>query len=253
LDILSKFLLIDRHWIDNLNLFLQGEFRQGKKIKTIKIQNVKKSYNFGKNKIEVLKGINAELPLGKLVTLMGPSGSGKSTLMHILSGIDKPEEGSIFVGEEEVSAYSEAKITEYRRTKIGIIFQFFNLMPYLSSVENVSLPLYLAGKGKKEAHELAKESLSLVGLSERFTHKPYELSGGEQQRVAIARSIANRPEIIFADEPTGNLDTENSNRIMELLIDLQKERSFTIVMVTHNSEIGAMGDIRLKMKDGRLA
>jgi lipoprotein-releasing system ATP-binding protein len=183
---------------------------------------------------------------------MGPSGSGKSTLMHILSGIDKPEEGSIFVGDEEVSAYSEAKITDYRRTKIGIIFQFFNLMPYLSSVENVSLPLYLAGKGKKEAHELARESLSLVGLSERFTHKPYELSGGEQQRVAIARSIANRPEIIFADEPTGNLDTENSNRIMELLIHLQKERGFTIVMVTHNIDIGAMGDIQLKMKDGRL-
>ncbi|HRG48215.1 MAG TPA: ABC transporter ATP-binding protein [Leptospiraceae bacterium] len=221
-------------------------------MKTIKIQNVKKSYNFGKNKIEVLKGINAELPLGKLVTLMGPSGSGKSTLMHILSGIDKPEEGSIFVGEEEVSAYSESEITEYRRSKIGIIFQFFNLMPYLSSVENVSLPLYLAGKGKKEAHELAKDSLRLVGLSERLTHKPYELSGGEQQRVAIARAITNRPEIIFADEPTGNLDTENSNRIMELLISLQKERGFMIVMVTHNAEIGAMGDVKLKMKDGRL-
>ena len=186
------------------------------------------------------------------MTLMGPSGSGKSTLMHILSGIDKPEEGSIFVGEEEVSAYSESEITEYRRSKIGIIFQFFNLMPYLSSVENVSLPLYLAGKGKKEAHELAKDSLRLVGLSERLTHKPYELSGGEQQRVAIARAITNRPEIIFADEPTGNLDTENSNRIMELLISLQKERGFTIVMVTHNAEIGAMGDVKLKMKDGKL-
>ncbi|MBP9885438.1 MAG: ABC transporter ATP-binding protein [Leptospiraceae bacterium] len=219
---------------------------------TIKIQNLTKSYNFGKNKIEVLKGINTELPLGKLITLMGPSGSGKSTLMHILSGIDRPESGSVFLRDEEVSAYSEAKITDYRRNKIGIIFQFFNLMPYLSSVENVSLPLYLAGKGKKEAHELAQESLSLVGLSERFTHKPYELSGGEQQRVAIARSIVNSPEIIFADEPTGNLDTENSNRIMELLVNLQKERGFTIIMVTHNAEIGEMGDVRLKMKDGRL-
>ena len=228
------------------------KFRKGKDIKTIKIQNLKKSYQFGKTKIEVLKGINTELPLGKLVTLMGPSGSGKSTLMHILSGIDKPEEGSVFLGEEEISAYTEDKITEYRRSKIGIIFQFFNLMPYLSSVENVSLPLYLAGKGKKEAHLLAEESLHLVGLSNRLTHKPYELSGGEQQRVAIARSIANKPEIIFADEPTGNLDTENSNRIMELLKSLQKDRGFTIMMVTHNSEIGAMGDIQLKMKDGLL-
>jgi len=219
---------------------------------SIKIQNLTKSYHFGKNKIEVLKGINTELPLGKLITLMGPSGSGKSTLMHILSGIDRPESGSVFLRDEEVSAYSEAKITDYRRNKIGIIFQFFNLMPYLSSVENVSLPLYLAGKGKKEAHELARDSLSLVGLSERFTHKPYELSGGEQQRVAIARSIVNSPEIIFADEPTGNLDTENSNRIMELLVNLQKERGFTIIMVTHNAEIGEMGDVKLKMKDGRL-
>lgn len=228
------------------------KFRKGNNIKTIKIQNLKKSYQFGKSKIDVLKGINAELPLGKLVTLMGPSGSGKSTLMHILSGIDKPEEGSVFLGEEEISAYSEEKITQYRRSKIGIIFQFFNLMPYLSSVENVSLPLYLAGKGKKEAYVLAKESLHLVGLSNRLTHKPYELSGGEQQRVAIARAIANKPEIIFADEPTGNLDTENSNRIMELLISLQKESGFTIIMVTHNAEIGAMGDIQLKMQDGIL-
>jgi putative ABC transport system ATP-binding protein len=183
---------------------------------------------------------------------MGPSGSGKSTLMHILAGIDKPEEGSVHWGEEEVSAFNEEKITAYRRSKIGIIFQFFNLMPYLSSVENVSLPLYLAGMGKTKAHLLAEESLDLVGLSNRLKHKPYELSGGEQQRVAIARAIVNKPEIIFADEPTGNLDTENSNRIIELSKTLQKKRGFTILMVTHNSEIGAMGDVQLKMKDGIL-
>jgi len=167
---------------------------------------------------------------------MGPSGSGKSTLMHILSGIDKPEEGSIFVGEEEVSAYSESEITEYRRSKIGIIFQFFNLMPYLSSVENVSLPLYLAGKGKKEAHELAKDSLRLVGLSERLTHKPYELSGGEQQRVAIARALVSDPPMLLCDEPTASLDVKSVGVVMQQLQSLAKLGKGVIV-VTHDQRL----------------
>ncbi|HMV44930.1 MAG TPA: ABC transporter ATP-binding protein [Leptospiraceae bacterium] len=218
----------------------------------IQIKNLKKSYSFGNQKLEILKGINIDLPQGKLITLMGPSGSGKSTFMHILSGIDRPDSGNVFINGEDISSFSEKDITQFRRKKIGIIFQFFNLMPYLSSVENVCLPLYLAGIGKKEAYPKAEKALSLVGLKNRFTHKPYELSGGEQQRVAIARSIVNSPEILFADEPTGNLDTENSDHIMELLIQLQKDHGFTIVMVTHNVEIGNRGDIKLSMKDGIL-
>lgn len=219
---------------------------------SIQIQDLKKSYKLGNTNLEVLRGININLPQGKLITLMGPSGSGKSSLMHILSGIDKPDSGRVVVKGKDISQFSEKEMTLYRRNKIGIIFQFFNLMPYLTSAENVCLPLYLAGLGKREAHQKAQKALSLVGLEKRIFHKPYELSGGEQQRVAIARSIVNEPEILFADEPTGNLDTENSDHIMELLVKLQKENGFTILMVTHNADIGAKGDIKLQMKDGKL-
>lgn len=217
----------------------------------LNIDNLQKSYQFGKEEIPVIKSLNAKIPLQKLITIMGPSGSGKSTLMNILSGVDKADSGKILLGDLEISSYNENEITEYRRKKIGIIFQFFNLLPYLNSLENVCIPLYLAGVSKKISREKAKSALESVGLNNRLTHKPAELSGGEQQRVAIARAIVNEPEFIFADEPTGNLDSENSNKIMNLLRSLRIERNFTIFMVTHNPEIGELGEIKLQMRDGK--
>lgn len=218
----------------------------------LKIIELKKSFFLGEKEIPVLKSLSVEFPLQKIITIMGASGSGKSTFMHILSGVDKSDSGKILLGEIELNSLNEKELTKYRREKIGIIFQFFNLLPYLSSLENVSIPLYLAGVSKKEAHKKAIESLESVGLEKRIHHKPSELSGGEQQRIAIARAIVNDPEFIFADEPTGNLDSENSDKILNLLKSLQEKKKFSIFMVTHNPEIGKAGDIQVQMKDGNL-
>jgi putative ABC transport system ATP-binding protein/lipoprotein-releasing system ATP-binding protein len=218
----------------------------------IQVQNLSKSYFLGEKKLEVLKGISLELPEKSFVTLMGPSGSGKSTLLHILAGLDRADSGSILFSGKEVTTYSDNEITLYRRNKIGVIFQFFNLIPYLDSLENVCLPLYLSGYNKKSAKEKASAVLESVGLKERIFHKPRELSGGEQQRVAIARSIVTDPELLLADEPTGNLDTENSDKIIELFMKLQKEKNIAVLMITHSPEIGKLGQKRLKMQDGKL-
>ena len=219
----------------------------------ISIHNLVKSYEIGGTKLEVLKSINYEFVEGKLITLMGPSGSGKSSLLHILAGLDRPDSGEVLVFDKNLSKFNETEITIYRRETIGIIFQFFNLLPYLSALENVALPLFLSGKHKKQATELAMSALESVNLSHRVTHKPNELSGGEQQRVAIARAIVNSPRLILADEPTGNLDTENSEKIVLLLKDLQAKQKFTMFMVTHNPEIGDLGDTKIVMRDGNFS
>ena len=224
-----------------------------KEADSVSISDLKKSYALGDTAIQVLKGVSVNLPSGKLITLMGPSGSGKSTLMHILSGIDRPDSGTIEVFGKNLGEMNEKEITIFRRHTIGIIFQFFNLMPYLSALENTALPLFLSGSSGKEALRLAHSSLEKVGLKKRMSHKPNELSGGEQQRVAIARAICGKPKILLADEPTGNLDTKNSFGILDILKKLQKEEGYSLLMITHNPEIGKLGDIRLKMKDGRLS
>lgn len=215
-------------------------------------KGIKKSYSTGDSVLPVLQGVDFQIPKESFVTLMGPSGSGKSSLMHILAGIDRADSGSISVFGTEISQMNEKEITIYRKKTISIIFQFFNLLPYLNAIENVSLPLYLNGIGKREAHKEATRALELVGLEKRLYHKPSELSGGEQQRVAIARAIAPRPKLILADEPTGNLDSENSEKIIELLTNLKKVEKFTIFMVTHDPGIGGRGEIQFKMKDGKL-
>jgi len=218
----------------------------------IKLRGLEKTYGEGSSSIHVLKGITLDIPHNQFVTLMGPSGSGKSTLLHILAGIDRPDKGDVELFGHSLASMDENALTIYRRNIIGIIFQFFNLLPYLSALENVSLPLYLAGKGKKESHEKAIEALESVGLQDRISHRPSELSGGEQQRVAIARSISNSPSLILADEPTGNLDSANAKIVLELLMKLQREKKITIFMVTHDILIGSMGTLRIKMKDGNL-
>lgn len=218
----------------------------------VKLKSLEKTYGIGSSAIHVLKGITLEIPHNQFVTLMGPSGSGKSTLLHILAGIDRPDRGDVELFGKSLASMDESALTIYRRSIIGIIFQFFNLLPYLSALENVSLPLYLSGKGKKESHKKAIEALESVGLQDRMNHKPSELSGGEQQRVAIARSISNSPSLILADEPTGNLDSTNAMIVLDLLKKLQREKKITIFMVTHDSLIGSMGTMRIKMKDGNI-
>jgi ABC-type lipoprotein export system ATPase subunit len=222
-------------------------------MKEIVITNLQKNYGTGNSSIKVLRGLNLVIPQNQFVTLMGASGSGKSTLLHILAGIDRPDSGDINMFGKSLVSMNEDEITKYRRESIGIIFQFFHLLPYLSALENVSLPLYLSGKGKKESHSKAIEALESVGLIDRVNHKPSELSGGEQQRVAIARAIAPSPSLILADEPTGNLDSENAAITLKLLLDLQKTKKLTLFMVTHDSVIGNMGTMKIRMKDGNLA
>ncbi|PJZ47930.1 ABC transporter ATP-binding protein [Leptospira saintgironsiae] len=215
----------------------------------ILIRNLTKSYINGKQNVPVLKGINLDVA-DTFLTLMGPSGSGKSTFLNILSGIDQADSGEVWIGGKNLSNFTEQELTEYRRNETGIIFQFFHLLPYLSALENVALPLYISGLGKSKAREIAKEALEKVDLTHRFKHKPDELSGGEQQRVAIARALAKRPSIVLADEPTGNLDTYHAHKILELLLELQEKEKFSLFIVTHDREIGEKGKIRLKMKDG---
>ncbi len=224
----------------------------GDAVNDIRITNLQKIYGKGNSSIQVLKGINLVIPKNQFVTLMGASGSGKSTLLHILAGIDRPDFGDIEIFGKSLASMNEAEITRYRRESIGIIFQFFHLLPYLNALENVALPLYLSGEGKKNSHRKAMEALESVGLKDRVTHKPSELSGGEQQRVAIARAIAPSPSLILADEPTGNLDSANAEATLKLLLDLQKLKKLTVFMVTHDNSIGSLGTMRIRMKDGNL-
>ncbi|MCW7487352.1 ABC transporter ATP-binding protein [Leptospira meyeri] len=222
-------------------------------IKTaIQIKNVNKSFQQGEATFPVLNDISFEIAEKKLVTLMGPSGSGKSTLLNLLSAIESADSGQINVFGNQLIGATEKDLTIYRRKTIGIVFQFFHLFPYLSAVENVSLPLYLSGTPKKIAESKAKEVLSLVGLDHRKEFTPKEMSGGEKQRVSIARAIVHQPKLILADEPTGNLDSHSSEMIMELFTRCVKDLGITVFLVTHNEQIGQSGDINLRMLDGKI-
>ncbi|MCH1889154.1 ABC transporter ATP-binding protein [Leptospira borgpetersenii] len=217
------------------------------------MSNLRKSYQSGKLQTEVLKGLELDIPSSSVITtLMGPSGSGKSTFLNILSGIDKPDFGEVFVNGKFLHLMNEKELTKYRREETGIVFQFFHLLSYLNALENVAVPLYISGIGKTQARNAAEEALEKVGLSSRKFHKPDELSGGEQQRVAIARALCKRPSLILADEPTGNLDAKNAENVIQLLIDLQKQHGFTLFIVTHDQKLGSLGEFRLKMTDGTL-
>lgn len=219
---------------------------------TIDVKKLTKSFQQGNLTIPVLQDISFQVPDQKLVTLMGPSGSGKSTLLNILSAIESADSGSIKINGKELVGASEEEFTQYRRDQIGIVFQFFHLFPYLSAKDNVALPLLLAGKKKKDAEQKALEILNLVGLSHRSNFSPKELSGGEKQRVSIARAIIHEPKIIFGDEPTGNLDSKSSTAIMELFQNCVSKLGITVFIVTHNEEIGKSGDINYHMLDGRI-
>ncbi len=200
--------------------------------------------------VQVLKAVSLKIEKGTFVSIMGASGAGKSTLLHILGTLDQPDKGSLLFEGKAPFQLDNKKQALFRNQQMGFVFQFHHLLPEFTALENVAMPLWIAGKSKKEATARAQELLSRVGLSHRAQHKPTQLSGGEQQRVAIARALANNPQVIFADEPTGNLDTDNANSIHELFLELKKELGITLVVVTHNQDLAQLADRLIVMKDG---
>jgi putative ABC transport system ATP-binding protein len=213
-------------------------------------REVTRRYGEDATAVDALRGVSLEVRPGEVVAVMGPSGSGKSTLMHILAGLDKPTSGSVEIGGEEITGMDDAKLTQLRRDHVGFVFQFFNLLPMLSAEDNIVLPLTIAGEHVDRAW--LEELLSRTGLEGRRAHRPAELSGGEQQRVAIARAFVSRPTIVFADEPTGNLDSKTSSEILELLRVSARDYSQTIVMVTHDPRGASIADRILFLADGRI-
>ena len=216
----------------------------------IHLERIRKSYFIGKNELEVLKGINLDIFKNEYVALMGPSGSGKSTLMNILGCLDTPSQGVYILNGKDVSQMEDNSLAEVRNKEIGFVFQQFNLLPRLTALENVALPLVYAGMTKKQRNEKAMHVLSMVNLTDRSHHKPNELSGGQSQRVAIARALVNDPSIILADEPTGNLDSSNGNEVMQMLTDLN-EQGTTVVMVTHSEHDSRYSHRIIRMLDGQ--
>ncbi|WP_311481142.1 ABC transporter ATP-binding protein [uncultured Anaerococcus sp.] len=218
----------------------------------IKIRDLKKYYKLGGTVIKALDGINIDIKKGEFIALLGTSGSGKSTLLNMLAGLERPTKGNISYGNIDLTKLSEAQITKFRNLNIGFVFQSYNLLPYLSAWENVALPLTFKGVSAVERKKEAAKILKAVGLSDRLNNKPNELSGGQQQRVSIARAFVGKPSIIFADEPTGNLDTKTSFEIMKLIKDITTKNKQTFIMVTHDEEMTEFADRTLFMRDGKL-
>lgn len=209
-------------------------------------KNIHKAYG----NIKVLRGVDIEIKEGEVVSIVGPSGSGKSTLLHILGTLDKADSGTVTMNNLDVQALSAKKLAAFRNKNIGFVFQFHHLLPEFTALENVCIPGWIAGRRKKEVQADALSILDILGVSHRLNNKPAELSGGEQQRVAVARALINRPSIVFADEPTGNLDTANAKELHDLIFDLRKKFHQTFLIVTHNEELSQLSDRVLQMKDG---
>ncbi|MBT8037233.1 MAG: ABC transporter ATP-binding protein [Verrucomicrobiae bacterium] len=220
------------------------------KLAWIKAEDLHRGYSVGKKRIEVLHGIDLDIHRGEKIFLCGPSGAGKTTLMYILAGLEKPEQGKVWVDGVDLYAMSRNQQAAIRNQRMSYIFQNYYLMPELTALENVMVPAMIGGR---DLTDKARESLERVGLAKRVDHLPSELSGGEQQRVAIARALVNSPEIIFADEPTGNLDSRNGAQIMEMLMSLADEDGATLVVVTHDESLAVHGDRKLVIKDGQIA
>jgi len=218
--------------------------------RVVSAEGVTRRYGEGESAVDALRGVTLHVLSGELSAVMGPSGSGKSTLMHILAGLDRPTSGHVSISGEDITDMNDNQLTLLRRRHIGFIFQFFNLLPMLTAEENILLPLSLAGE--KPDREWVDELIANVGLAERRKHRPSELSGGQQQRVAIARSLVTRPTVLFADEPTGNLDSQTSEEILQLLRHSVDDYGQTIVMVTHDAAAAAIGDRTLFLADGSL-
>ena len=214
----------------------------------IDLKNIQRSYG----DLEVLKGVSLNIKPSEVVSIVGASGAGKSTLLHIIGTLDKADQGSVNIDGTEIGTLNEKHMAIFRNKKIGFVFQFHHLLPEFTALENVSIPAFIAGLEKKEAEERATELLDFLGLKERANHKPNELSGGEQQRVAVARALVNRPAVILADEPSGNLDSSSAKELHQLFFDLRDKYQQTFVIVTHNQELADMADRKLVMQDGKI-
>jgi len=218
----------------------------------IRCIDLSKVYRQGDNEIVSLAGVSLDIARGKFAVIMGPSGSGKSTLLHLIGGLDRPTSGDLLVNGHLLASMDDSEITLFRRTQVGFVFQFFNLLPTLTALENVALPFVLDGQANHEAEARAESLLAKVGLEARKTHRPEALSGGEIQRIAIARALAFNPPILLADEPTGNLDSKNGGAILGLLKKINVEQGCTVVMVTHSQDAAVYGDFVIELRDGHI-
>jgi len=218
----------------------------------IKLSGVDKIYQLGKVEVPALKGVSLEIKKGENLAIIGPSGCGKSTLLHIIGCLDRPTRGKVFVDGKDISELSDDRLAKIRREKIGFVFQFFYLIPTLTALENVMLPMSFTGISKNEQNKKAHKLLEIVNLDKRANHKPAELSGGERQRIALARAMANDPEVILADEPTGNLDSKSGKEVMEFLLKLNKDQKVTLIIVTHDHYIASNAKKIIYLKDGKI-
>ena len=214
----------------------------------IRAKNIYKSFG----DLEVLKGIDLDIPFGKIHSIVGSSGAGKTTLLQILGTLSKPSRGEIYFNDQKISGFNEKELARFRNKEIGFVFQFHHLLPEFTAVENVCIPAFIAKQSKGKAEKRAKELLDFLGLTDRLTHKPSELSGGEKQRVAVARALINKPSVIMADEPSGNLDSNNRNDLHQLLFQLRDELGQTFVIVTHDDQFAEESDKIIHIKDGRI-
>lgn len=213
---------------------------------------VRKTYGGGETPVEAVRGVSLELSAGDFVALMGPSGCGKSTLLHLCGAMDRPTAGRLLVANTELGKLNDEQLTRLRRERIGFVFQFFNLLPTLTVMENITLPVLLDGGDSVEAEQRAGQLAERVGLSHRLKHYPQQLSGGEMQRAAIARAVIHQPALLIADEPTGNLDSENGARVLALLVELNREMGLTILLATHGAETAAVAKRLIRMRDGQI-
>ena len=229
-----------------------GQFQKTERAVVMDVQDITKSLPLGHERIDILKGISFQIMSGEFVSIVGPSGSGKSTLLGIIAGLDNPTTGQVFIDGVDITRMTEGKLAAVRNSKIGMVFQAFNLIPTLTAQENVEVPLYV-GKHKGSPSARAQELLALVGLSHRLDHRPNQLSGGEQQRVAIARALATDPAFVIADEPTGNLDARNGENVLKLIAELREQTGKTFIIASHDPVVASHADRSMRIVDGRIA